>query len=533
MSYRKGKGPSLLFGVLVLSAAGLSVKIIGLLFKIPLSHLLGDEGMGYFNSAYTIYGWLYVIATAGLPLALSILISDADERGDERRVRSILRVAMLTLFFVGAIGTLGMLLFSGALSRSIGSEGSRAAIFAIAPTLLFVSISGGIRGYFQGRRQMLPTAISQLLEASGKLVLGMLFGTYAARRGADVTVVAAYAVLGVTLGTLIGTVYLALLAILDLKSSRRMPQGAGGKSEGGELRALLKIAFPITLSASVAGLTNLIDLTFIMNLLPKAGYSIKEATALFGNYSTLVVPVSHVPAILISPITSSLVPYLSAELARGNRQSAAELSSTALRFVSILTLPAMTLLALFGERILSLVFDPSSAAVAAPILAALAPSIFFFGLCNVTNAILEANGRCGATLRSMSVGAAVKVGVGFLLIGNPVFGIYGAVIGSVACYACASVMNMLEIRQELGQLPSVLDFFAKPFIAAAASALLSVLFAAWLAGRFAGIWQTLAILTFSAASYLVLLPLFRAILPKDLAHLPFFSKRVAHKLSKD
>ena len=533
MSDRKRNGPSLLSGVLVLSAASLSVKMIGLLFKIPLSHLLGDEGMGYFNSAYTIYGWLYIIATAGLPVALSILISNASERGDEARVRSIFRVAMLTLFFVGAIGSLGMLLFSGWLAGSIGSVGSRASIFAIAPTLLFVAISGGIRGYFQGRRQMLPTAVSQLLEAGGKLVLGMLFGSYAARRGESVSVIAAYAILGVTLGTMLGTAYLAILAFLDGRTVCTPKAGGEVRTEGGELRALLVIALPITLSASVAGLTNLIDLTFIMNLLPKAGYSVKEATALFGNYSTLVVPVSHVPAILISPITSSLVPYLSAELARGNRERAGELSATALRFVSILTLPAMMLLALFGKRILSLVFDPTSAAVAAPILAALSPSIFFFGLCNVTSAILEANGKCGATLRSMSVGAAVKVSIGFLLIGNPVFGIYGAVIGSVACYATAAVLNLLEIRRTLGELPSILDFFTRPFLAASLSAFLSVLFLRGLGDRLTGVALTLTLLTFSCLSYLVLLPLFRAILQKDLVHLPFFSKIVASKLSKD
>ena len=534
MSEGKRRGPSLLSGVLVLSVASLSVKIIGLLFKIPLSHLLGDEGMGYFNSAYTIYGWLYVIATAGLPIALSILISDASERGDEDRVHRIFRSAMLTLFFVGALGSLVMLVFSGTLARLIGSEGSRAAIFAIAPTLLFVSLSGGIRGYFQGRRQMLPTAISQLLEAVGKLAFGMFFGSYAAKRGESVDIIAAYAILGVTVATLLASVYLWVLMCFEGRIAPQMRCVASRSNErGSELGALLRIALPITVSASVASLTNLIDLTFLMNLLPKAGYSVKEATALFGNYSTLVVPVSHIPAILISPIASSLVPYLSAELAKGNRRRAADLSSAALRFASIITLPAMAIFALFGEKILSLVFDPTSAGIAAPILAALSPSIFFFGVSSVTGAILEANGKCTLTLRSMSVGAAVKLIVGFLLIARPGFGIYGAVIGSVACYATASVLNLMEIRRVIGALPSIFDFFAKPFLAVALSALLSVLFLKWMRPHLFGAPLTLALLSFIGCTYLVLLHLFRAILPEDLAHLPFISKLRSPKPTKD
>ena len=200
MADQRGKKPSLLSGVMILTVANLSVKVIGLLFKVPLSHLLGDEGMGYFNSAYTVYSWLYVIATAGIPLALSILISEASEQKDEERVRRIFRVAMSALFVLGAVGSSIMLLLSRQLANAIGSGDSRMAVFAIAPTLLFVSLSGGIRGYFQGRRNMLPTALSQLFEALGKLVLGVFFGIYAARRGEPTPIIAAYAILGVTIG---------------------------------------------------------------------------------------------------------------------------------------------------------------------------------------------------------------------------------------------------------------------------------------------------------------------------------------------
>ena len=527
------EGGTLLSGVLVLSGASLTVKIIGLLFKIPLSHLLGDEGMGYFNSAYTIYSWLYVIATAGLPIAVSILIARAEERKDREEIATILRSAMITLSLIGALGSVAMLSLSMPLSHMIGSPGSRAAIVAIAPTLLLGSISGGIRGYFQGKRNMIPTATSQLLEALGKLILGILFGLYASRREMPTTAVAAYAIFGVTLGAVAGTTYLIIRILCERRTA-----GFGGvriyrEREVRTFRSLIRLAFPITLSASVTSMTSLIDLACIMNLLPKAGYSEQQATALFGNYSTLVVPISHAPAILIAPISSSLIPYLSAELEKGNKERAARLSETTLRFVSLLTLPAMLYLGIFGKRILSLVFSESSATVAAPVLAVLSPSVFFFGLMSVTNAILESGGHCYITLRSMIVGAVIKTFCAVALIGHPGYGIAGAAIGSVACYAISSLLNMLALHRSLGRMPSFTDFFVRPFCAASGSALVAVILFKFLRIGLAGSALTLTSFFLSGIVYLVLLPLFRGISLEDLAHLPLISKRMGSSRKKD
>ena len=426
-----------------------------------------------------------------------------------------------------------MLLFSRQLANAIGSGDSRMAVFAIAPTLLFVSLSGGIRGYFQGRRNMLPTALSQLFEALGKLVLGVFFGIYAARRGEPTPIIAAYAILGVTIGAFMGTFYLAIAACLENRHSVRAHTRTRRHENRSALKDLFKIAFPITLSASVSSLSSLIDLTLILNLLPQAGYSVKEATALFGNYSTLVVPVAHAPTIFISPIAASLVPYLTAELARGKSESASELSGGALRFVSILTLPATVIFMLFGNRLLSLVFEKSSAEIASPMLAALAPSIFFFGLCSVTNAILEASGKASHALRSTAIGAVVKTAVGILAIGNPKVGIYGAIIGSVACYATTASLNMVEVKKILGRLPSALDFFGRSFAAASFSGFASFLLLRFLSPWGGGVFMTFAVLGFFAASYFVLLYAFRAILSQDLAHLPFASKLLFQKKGKD
>ena len=161
-------------GVLFLGGANLVVKIIGLFFKIPMSYYLGSEGMGYFNSAYQIYTWLYMLSTAGLPVAVSILVSEARARGDRRSVRRIDRITSVSFFVIGLLGMLIMMLGAEPLAVLIGAPNARFSIFAMAPALFFICLSSAQRGYFQGFQEMAPSAVSQVLEALGKLAVGVL-----------------------------------------------------------------------------------------------------------------------------------------------------------------------------------------------------------------------------------------------------------------------------------------------------------------------------------------------------------------------
>ena len=198
---------TLMSGVLLLSLSTVLVKVIGLVYKIPMLSYLGSEGMGYFNSAYEIYALFCVIATAGLPVALSVLISAALARGERCTVRRIWRASMAAFLLIGLAGTGVMAGFSGAFCRMIRSESAHACILAISPTVFFVCVSSALRGYFQGYQRMLPTAVSQLLEAVGKLVFGLLLARWALDRGWDTPQVAAAAGVGLTLGTLLSVLY--------------------------------------------------------------------------------------------------------------------------------------------------------------------------------------------------------------------------------------------------------------------------------------------------------------------------------------
>ena len=465
---RKEASRSLLCGVFVLGIGNLLVKLIGLVFKIPLSRVLGDEGMGYFNTGYTVYAWLFIVGCTGFPVAVSMLVSEAAETEgeDPRAGRRILRSALTVLFFIGMLGFVFLSAFSRRVASWIGNPGSAATIRAIAPAVLFCSLSGGIRGYFQGKKRMAPTAFSQLTEAVLKLVLGILFARHALSAGYELPSVAAAAIRGVTVGTVASTFFLLCELLFERKRDPNKNKGRKRDQNRSDYGRLLLIAAPITLSATVTSITGMIDLAFVMRRLLASGKTLSEATAVFGNYTTLAVPFFNLPGILISPIATGIVPYVSADLARGDQVTANERCKTAIRSAALLSVPAAMGLGLFGERILSLFFVRASAVAASPTLAVLSPGIVFLALVTVTASILQARGRAGTTVLSMLFGAIVKTVVGYYLIGLPSVGVYGAAIGTVLCYGVAAFINLAVLAKEFSKPVAIGDLVRPVFPAA-------------------------------------------------------------------
>ena len=461
---------SFLGGVLILGAGNLLVKMIGLAFKIPLSRLLGDEGMGYFNTGYTVYSWLFLVGCTGFPVAVSMLVSEAaeNEGGSRSGTRRILFLSLLFLFTLGFIGCLALFLFASAIAAKIGNVGSAATLRAIAPAVLFCSLSGAIRGYFQGKKRMEPTAVSQLIEAALKLVCGIAFARRALAAGYDLPQVSAAAIRGVTLGTVASFAFLLFELLCEPKDPYIKYYGRKRGSDRALSRRLLSIALPITLGATATSVTGLIDLMLVMKRLLHAGYGLSEATAVFGNYTTLAVPFFNLPGILISPIATGIVPFLSSDLAKRDEEKAKRRCRTAIRSAVVLSLPAAIALGLFGERILSLFFIRRSAELAAPALAVLSPGIVFLALATVSSAILQARGKAVIALYSMLLGAVVKTVSGFYLIGLPSVGIYGAAIGTVLCYAVASAVNLIALSVLFLQRFGAGDFL-RPTVPAALS----------------------------------------------------------------
>ena len=442
-------------GALSLTVSTVIVKILGLIYKIPISNFLGDEGMGYFNSAYTVYAFFYLLCTAGVPKAIMILVSEAKAKGRGVDERNIVRVASLVFLILGGIVTAVFILFSAPLSRFIGNSGARATMIAIAPSIIFISLAGVIRGYLSANLRLLDIAVSQIIEGVGKLALGLAFATLAIRQNMSAEMLSAITILGVTFGAAFGLGYLLICSKNQL-SRYKTEQNDNIENKSGIVARIFSISIPITISAAVMSLTNIIDLTLIMRGLEGIGYTDAEASALYGNYTTLAVPMFNLAIALVTPISIAFMPTFTRARVSGDGGLMSESLSTALRLTAIVSAPLLIGMAVFSREILSLLFGNSGIETGATLLCLLAPAIFFSSILLSVNSALEAGGQVSAPVISMIFGSVAKVFVSSYLLTNSNFGISGAPIGTVVSYAVALLVSgIIYLTRTASPLPII------------------------------------------------------------------------------
>lgn len=462
----RGRKKGLISGAIVLALAGAAVKVIGLIYKIPLTNLIKSEGMGYFNSAYTIYTLFYMVSTAGLPVAISMLISSARSVGNRPRVRKIFLVSGVIFLTVGALGSLAMFFFADFFAQMLSNPLAAPSIRAISPTLFFVSVISVLRGYFQGHQYMLPTALSQIAEASGKLIFGLTLASLALKKGEALETASAGAALGLSLGMGIA-LFILLFMALFFKSDKYYEQ-IFDRLSAGSLASIIKgvtcAALPITLSASVLSMSGALDLVVVLRTLKKIGLSSAAANAAYGNYSALALPMLNLPIVFITPIASTAVPYVAGLISRRELKKVSSSVDTSMRLCALISFPCAFGLLSLSLPILEMLFDDSLALGAAPLLRLLAPSVIFLSFATLTNALLQALGRPLVPLFSMLAGALVKMISGPILIER--FSVGGAPISTFFCYFTVCFINFIFIYKRLGERLRVFSLFLRPLAAA-------------------------------------------------------------------
>ncbi len=507
-------------GVLLLTASTVSVKLIGLLYKIPMLSYLGSEGMGYFHSAYEIYALFCIIATAGLPVALSVLISSAVTRGEGGEVKRIYRGAMGVFLLIGLGGSLIMAACSELFCEWIRSSQAKACILSISPTVFFICVSSALRGYFQGFQRMLPTALSQLIEAIGKLVFGLLFADMTRRGGGSIAEIAASAGWGLTLGSALSTLY---LIGEKLRFRPKLPEGGrSGASIGGILGELGRLALPMTLGASLVSIIKLIDMTMILRRLQAIGYSEAVANEMYGSYTTLALSVFALLPSLLNSVALPLVPLLSSAIASGDREGQQHMIRLSYRITAFFAIPASLGITAFSEPILKLLFggEPQAVEIAAPLLSLLGVSVFLSCMITAINSVLHAYRVVNRPILATLSGAACKLALAYWLIGTPRIGMLGAPISTFACNGLI-VLICFVLASKCASGVSVGEVFLRPLLCSAVSiggayGLYYLLFS-----RFGESgWIFPAVLVMAVISYLVLAFLWGAIEEEDLAAIP-------------
>ena len=325
--------------------------------QIPITNIIGDEGMAT-NAAYSIYVWFYMISTAGLPIAVSILISDCRAKGRINEVKRVFAITVMLFLLIGLFGT-GIMFFGAKMfANLIGSESIYYCIMAISPTLFLICISSAIRGFFQGYQNMVPTAISQIIEAVGKLVLGIVFALYAIRQGYSLPIVAAYAISGLTIGVAVGMLFLIVCKLTFRQSVYDEEYTVNGidetvRPEPSAGLDTYQTAIPITISASVMSPTNMIDVMIVIRRLLSAGLSEANAVEVW-QLTSLAVPMFNLPPVLIYPISYSDYPAISSALTSGDRERADNAMNGSFKVAAIIALPSALGLSVMAKPVLSL-----------------------------------------------------------------------------------------------------------------------------------------------------------------------------------
>ncbi len=507
---RVEKGRKFISGVYILTLSTVIVKIIGLIYKIPMLKLLGSTGMGYFNSAYEIYASFCVISTSGIPVAMSLLISSTE---DERRRRKIFKVALFTFLILGIVCMALMIGLAYPFSEFLGTPQTYFSLLCISPAIFFICLSSAARGYFQGLGQMKQTAISQVIEAAGKLIFGLIFASVGIKIGLDVPHIAGAAVLGLTLAEALSALYLFMskgkTGVEDKKTR-----------EGREIfYSLMRTTLPITLSASVLSVTKLIDMTMIFRRLGSLGYGSELINSIYGSYTTLAIPLFSLTPALVSAIALPLVPTISSARAEGDLETQNQTVRRAFKLTSLIAAPIGAGLTLFSTPILELIFSGETQAIAysSPLLSILGLSVLLSCFITVQNALLQAYGKPSLPLISMLIGSATKIAMCYVMVGNPNINMYGIPIGTFVCDFCISAINFYFLAKHSPLTIKFSDILIKPYLCATGSC--TVAFMIYdMSGNFCdnNILRTLGGIAISAIIYAVLLLLTRTLNKKEI-----------------
>ena len=460
------KKQNFLQGTALLAMSTAIVKVIGAVYKIPLNAIIGEQGFGYFNTAYEIYAVLLMISTAGLPVAMSRMISAASAQGRYGQVRRIYTTARAIFLGLGITGSLLMTVFCRQLAAFQNQPDAWAAIGCLGPCVLLICVMSTFRGYFQGQSNMIPTSVSQVIEAIVKLIVGMVAALALLKLTSQVSLAAGGAILGVTASCLVSAFY---LYNCFRKAYKVLPaDDEPVDSFGTTAKALLAIAIPITIGSAGLQMLTMLETKIYMGRLLALGYSQLEADTMRGIYG-MTQTIFNMPCSFIPAITISIIPAITARLTVKDDAGAKATEESAARVTGLICMPCAIGLAVVAEPVTALLggYEGANLALAAKLMTVLGLCIMFNAVVLLTNAMMQAHGHVNVPVINMFVGGFAKLAIVYMLTGNPNINILGTPIGTAACYLIITVLNLISMKRCVPEPPAILRNLARPFLAAA------------------------------------------------------------------
>ena len=464
-------GKSFVKGALVLSVAGILAKCLGAVYRIPFGYIASEECLALYSMVYPIYNLLMALSTAGIPLALSKLVAEYEEKGKSGMSMRIMKLSLLMLSAIG-IGV-GVFIFINAEWLAVNvfpDERVAWSLRAIAPAMIFSCMQAVFRGYFQGLQQMVPTALSQITEQFVRV--GVIFVALFALMPYGDAVVAAGASAGASVG---GGVALLLMLTLFVRYRSKHPVVKASDdhalSNSQVLARVIALAIPISIGGLALPIMQSVDSLLVVPRLEVSGISHAGAMAWFGYLGGCVQPLLNLPFMLTTAIAASLVPNISEALAMGHKQKVSETFANAMQLAILIVLPATVGLMTLAYPIIEMLY-PTKPDAGLPMFWS-AAIVLMVGLYQISAGTLQGMGRAMVPMYSLLMGAAIKIALTYTLTAIPALGIRGAALASVIGFGVAACNNIVQVSRQIGwDWLSMKYHIVKPVISVVAMAVL-------------------------------------------------------------
>lgn len=489
-------------------------KIIGAIYRLPLTWILGSVGIGIYQMIFPLYSLLLTVSSSAVPQALSKLISEKNAKGDFGGAKQIFIVASIWLIILSSLASILVCSSSKIISGLQGNINAFICYFGIAPAIIFVGIISAYRGYFQGHENMMPSGISSLIEQTVKMLAGLGLSYLFLPKGIEWGVFGA--LLGVSISEFVASLYLFFAFIFSKKRNKIAIHGLDFRAC---TKSIFSICLPVTLGGLILPLVQFIDSGLVVKLLLKIGYSQETATSLFGLSSGAVGSLINLPVVLSLSVATAVLPSISKNNTLGNNEKVNKTINKSFILTLLLTLPCVMGFIMLAKPIIQFlygsVFSQNEINISAILLKLGAISIIFLALTQVSSGIMQGKGRFKIPMLGLIIGGALKIIFNLILIQIPNINIYGDQIANIVCYFSASLFNFIFIIKAINK-KSIISFF-------------KILFATILMGGFLSIFiYYVSVNTF----WLLLIAILLAIIVYFVFIFLLFYKDLEHKKLK-
>lgn len=441
------KSSKVFSGAFILLVAGIICKLLGAFYRVPLSNILGSEGIGIYQLVFPVYSLVLILSSGGIPIALAKIVAECRARGETERAKRFLLIAFLLLFVLSGVFAIIFVFCNENIASLQGNSLAATGYVAISVALVFSSVLTAFRGYFQGYQIMYPTAVSQIIEQAVKLVLGLILAGLFYKQGIAFGVFGA--LLGIAIGEILSLIYLLITYFIKrVEIDVIEPEIKHGFWSDSWL--IIKRSFPITLNSLILPLILAVDSFLVVNLLIKTGYTSTQSTSLFGVYSGMVNSLINFPTVAALAISVAILPAIAYNTEKGEKSNKA--ISTCLKIILVISIPCILVYILFSNNIMSILYphatDAETLKVASYLLKMSAINILTISFLQVSTSIMQASGRSFVPLINLAFAGAVKIILTIYLVASPM-NIYGAAVASIMCYILSSGLNLISLRSKI------------------------------------------------------------------------------------